>query len=80
MRYSRHVLWVSTEPPSRLTPHAPRELHVETEALSPDARQHGHTAECGLHGESGPLENVVPDGREEPVHSRCYRGAHAGPE
>lgn len=40
----------------RLTPWALHELYIETKDLSPDARQAGHTAECGLCGEQVDLE------------------------
>lgn len=63
----------------RLTPRALQELYVETKNLSPDARQAGHTAECDLCGESVPLENAIPNKREEPVHRRCYLDAYGGP-
>lgn len=63
----------------RLTPRALYELYVETKDLSPDTRQAGHTAECGLCGESVPLEKAVPNKREEPVHKRRYVDAYDGP-
>lgn len=40
----------------RLTPWALHELYIETKDLSTDARQAGHTAECGLCGEQVDLE------------------------
>ncbi|SDG41291.1 hypothetical protein [Halorientalis regularis] len=64
----------------RLTPRALQELYIETKDLSPDARQAGHTAECGLCGESVPLAKAVPDKREEPVHRRCYVDAYGTAE
>jgi len=61
-------------------PAALEELYVETKDLSPDARQAGHTAECGFCGEQVSLEKAVSNKREEPVHKRCYKNAYAGPE
>ena len=63
----------------RLTPSALQELYVETKGLSQDARQAGHSAECDLCGEQVPLEDAVPNKREEPVHRRCYVDAYGGP-
>jgi len=63
----------------RLTPAALQELYVETKGLSQDARQAGHSAECDLCGEQVPLEDAIPNKREEPVHRRCYVDAYGGP-
>jgi hypothetical protein len=63
----------------RLTPSALQELYVETKDLSQDARQAGHSAECDLCGEQVPLEDALPNKREEPVHRRCYVDAYGGP-
>lgn len=63
----------------RLSPEALEELYVETKDLSPDTRQAGHTAECGLCGDTVPLEKAIPDKRERPVHRDCYRDAYGGP-
>ena len=63
----------------RLTPRALQRLYVETKGLSQDARQAGHSAECDLCGEQVPLEDAVPNKREEPVHRRCYVDAYGGP-
>lgn len=63
----------------RLTPHALHELYIEAKDLSPDARQAGHTTECDLCGEQIPLEEAIPNKREEPVHRRCYLDAYGGP-
>jgi hypothetical protein len=63
----------------RLTPSALQELYVETKGLSQDARQAGHSAECDLCGEQVPLEDAIPNKREEPVHRRCYVDAYGGP-
>lgn len=63
----------------RLTPAALQELYVETKGLSQDARRAGHSAECDLCGEQVPLEDAVPNKREEPVHRRCYVDAYGGP-
>jgi len=64
----------------RLTPRALQELYVETKNLSPDARQAGHTAECDFCGKQVPLEDAIPNKREEPVHRRCYVEGYGGPE
>jgi len=63
----------------RLTPRALQELYIETKDLSPDDRQAGHTAECGLCGEQVPLEDAWPDNREEPCHPDCYADAFGRP-
>lgn len=63
----------------RLTPRALEELYIETKDLSPDARQAGHTAECGLCGEQVPLDQAWPDNRDEPCHPRCYAEAFGRP-
>ncbi|WP_250864840.1 hypothetical protein [Halorientalis regularis] len=63
----------------RLTPRALQELYIETKDLSPDARQAGHTAECGLCGDQVPLEDAWPDNRQEPCHPECYAEAFGAP-
>lgn len=63
----------------RLTPRALQELYVETKDLSPDARQAGHTAECGLCGEQVPLDKAWPDNRDRPCHPDCYADAFGRP-
>ena len=45
----------------RLTPWALHELYIDARNLSPDARQAGHSAECGLCGEQIPLDRAWPD-------------------
>jgi hypothetical protein len=47
--------------------------------LSPDARQAGHTAECGLCGEQVPLDRAWPDNRKRPCHPDCYADAFGAP-
>lgn len=63
----------------RLTPRALQELYVEVKGLSPDARQAGHTAECGLCGEQVPIEDAWPDNRDRPCHPDCYADAFGRP-
>jgi len=63
----------------RLTPRALHELYIEAKDLSPDARQAGHTAECGLCGEQVPLEDAWPDNRKEPCHPDCWAEAFGAP-
>ena len=63
----------------RLTPWALHELYIESKNLSPDARQAGHTAECGLCGEQVPLDQAWPDNRKEPCHPDCYAEAFGAP-
>jgi len=63
----------------RLTPWALHELYIETKDLSPDARQAGHSAECGLCGEQVELEKAWPDNRKEPCHPDCYAEAFGAP-
>jgi len=63
----------------RLSPRALHELYVETKNLSPDDRQAGHTAECGLCGEQLPIEDAWPDNRKEPCHPDCYADAFGRP-
>jgi len=63
----------------RLTPRALHELYIETKDLSPDDRQAGHTAECGLCGEQVPLEDAWPDNRDRPCHPDCYADAFGRP-
>jgi hypothetical protein len=52
----------------RLTPWALHEFYIEARNLSPDARQAGHTAECGLCGEQVPLNRAWPNNRKRPCH------------
>ena len=59
----------------RLTPWALHEIYIEAKNLSPDARQAGHSAECGLCGEQIPLDQAWPDNRKEPCHPDCYADA-----
>ena len=59
----------------RLTPRALHELYIETKGLSPDARQAGHTAECGLCGKQVDLEKAWPDNRGRPTHPSCWTEA-----
>ncbi|TKX48310.1 hypothetical protein EXE49_16355 [Halorubrum sp. ASP121] len=63
----------------RLTPWALHELYIEARNLSPDARQAGHTAECGLCGEQVPLDRAWPDNRKRPCHPDCYADAFGAP-
>ncbi len=63
----------------RLTPRALQELYIETKDLSPDARQAGHTAECGLCGEQVSLDKAWPDNRDRPCHPECYADAFGRP-
>ena len=63
----------------RLTPWALHELYIEARNLSPDARQAGHTAECGLCGEQVPLDRAWPDNRKRPCHPDCYADAFGTP-
>ena len=63
----------------RLTPWALHELYTEAKNLSPDARQAGHSAECGLCGEQVPLDQAWPDNRKEPCHPDCYAEAFGAP-
>jgi len=63
----------------RLPPRALEELYIETKDLSPDARQAGHTAECGLCGDQVPLDQAWPDNRKEPCHPECYAEAFGRP-
>ncbi|TKX57270.1 hypothetical protein EXE43_18920 [Halorubrum sp. SS5] len=63
----------------RLTPWALHELYLEARNLSPDARQAGHTAECGLCGEQVPLDRAWPDNRKRPCHPDCYADAFGAP-
>ncbi len=63
----------------RLTPWALHQLYIETKDLSPDARQAGHSAECGLCGEQVPLDQAWPDNRKEPCHPECYSDAFGAP-
>ena len=62
-----------------LTPWALHELYIEARNLSPDARQAGHTAECGLCGEQVPLDRAWPDNRKRPCHPDCYAAAFGAP-
>ncbi|MFC6613736.1 hypothetical protein ACFQAS_01970 [Halopenitus salinus] len=63
----------------RLTPWALHELYIEARNLSPDARQAGHSAECGLCGEQVPLDLAWPDNRKRPCHPDCYADAFGAP-
>jgi len=63
----------------RLTPRALQELYIETKDLSPDDRQAGHTAECGLCGEQVALDEAWPDNRDRPCHPDCYSDAFGRP-
>jgi len=63
----------------RLTPWALHKLYIEARNLSPDARQAGHTAECGLCGEQVPLDRAWPDNRKRPCHPDCYADAFGAP-
>ena len=63
----------------RLTPWALYELYAEAKNLSPDARQAGHSAECGLCGEQVLLDQAWPDNRKEPFHPDCYAEAFGAP-
>ena len=63
----------------RLTPWALHELYIEARNLSPDARQAGHSAECGLCGEQVPLDRAWPDNRKRPCHPDCYADAFGAP-
>jgi len=63
----------------RLVPWALHELYIETKNLSPDARQAGHSAECGLYGEQIPLDQAWPDNRKELCHPDCYAEAFGAP-
>ncbi|KOX95369.1 hypothetical protein [Halorubrum tropicale] len=63
----------------RLTPWTLHELYIEARNLSPDARQAGHTAECGLCGEQVPLDRAWPDNRKRPCHLDCYADALGAP-
>ena len=63
----------------RLSPRALHELYVETKNLSPDARQAGHSAECGLCGEQVALDEAWPDNRDRPCHPDCYANAFGRP-
>ena len=63
----------------RLTPWALHELYTEAKNLSPDARQAGHSAECGLCGEQVPLDQAWSDNRKEPCHPDCYANAFGAP-
>jgi len=63
----------------RLTPWALHELYIESKNLSPDTRQAGHSAECGLCGEQVPLDQAWPDNRKEPCHPECYADAFGAP-
>ncbi|MFC6964479.1 hypothetical protein [Halocatena marina] len=63
----------------RLTPHALHELYIEMKDLTPDARQAGHTAECGLCGEQVELEKAWPSPRREPTHPDCWTEAFGAP-
>jgi hypothetical protein len=63
----------------RLTPWALHEIYIEARNLSPDARQAGHSAECGLCGEQVPLDRAWPDNRKRPCHSDCYTDAFGAP-
>ncbi len=63
----------------RLTPWALHELYTESKNLSPDARQAGHSAECGLCGDQVPLDQAWPDNRKEPCHPDCYAEAFGAP-
>lgn len=55
----------------RLTSHALHELYIEAKDLSTDARQAGHTAECGLCGEQVEFEKAWPDNQKHPPHPDC---------
>lgn len=63
----------------RLTPRALHELYIESKDLTPDARQAGHTAECGLCGEQVTLEKAWPDNRKRPCHPDCWADAFGTP-
>lgn len=63
----------------RLTPWALHELFIEAKDLSPDARQAGHSAECGLCGDQVPLEQAWPDNRKKPTHPDCWADAFGAP-
>lgn len=63
----------------RLTARALHELYVETKDLSADARQAGHSAECGLCREQVDLDEAWPDNRDEPCHPDCYCEAFGRP-
>ena len=63
----------------RLSPRALHELYVETESLSADQRQAGHSSECGLCGEQVDLDEAWPDNRDRPCHPDCYADAFGRP-
>jgi len=63
----------------RLTPKALQELYIESKDLTPDARQAGHTAECGLCGKQVQLEKAWPDNRKRPCHPDCWGDAFGDP-
>jgi hypothetical protein len=63
----------------RLDPKALHELYVETEGLSTDQRQAGHSAECQLCGDQVDLDEAWPDGNGEPTHPDCWADAYQKP-
>jgi hypothetical protein len=63
----------------RLSPWALHQLYVETEGLTTEQRQAGHSAECALCGEQVDLDEAWPDGEGEPTHPDCWAEAYQKP-
>lgn len=64
----------------RLTPRALHELYVEVKDIGADTRQAGHSAACGLCGESVDLDRAIPNGQGNPCHRRCWADAYGAPD
>jgi len=63
----------------RLDPAALHELYIETNGLSTDQRQAGHSGECALCGEQVDLDEAWPDGEGKPTHQDCWADAYQEP-
>lgn len=63
----------------RLDPAALHQLYIESEGLTADQRQAGHSAECALCGDQVDLDEAWPDGDGRPTHPDCWADAYQSP-